>query len=346
MTALKTIIDEIIALEGPIGLDKYMALCLGHPQHGYYMGRNPFGEKGDFVTAPEISPLFGELVGIWLATAWEKLGRPNPFNLIELGPGRGTLMADIMKASQAMRGFGEAARIHLVETSPVLRQMQHWKLGNKITLHDQFAQVPAGPFVLVANEFFDALPVRQYEMRHSVWNERVMTLRGIGLRPAPSFVQPGQEGDIVEVAPARSAVANEIGRHLKSNAGMALIIDYGHEHSAAGDTLQALCKHKMVPITHLPGESDITSHVDFEAMGHALQKAGARVAPLLTQREFLLKMGIEIRASVLAGKATPSQMAMLQRVVSRLVDEDQMGKLFKVMAAASPRQVVPYPFGE
>lgn len=328
-----------------MGLDKYMALCLGHPEHGYYMSRNPFGEKGDFVTAPEISPLFGELVGLWVTTAWDKMGKPKPFNLVELGPGRGTLMADILKATKVVPGFAEAARLQLVETSPRLRQVQQWKLGSQIKFLDQFSQVAAGPILIVANEFFDALPIRQFEKRKGIWNERVMTLSGLGLRPAASFSQDGKEGDIVEVSPARSAVASEIGRHLKSNAGMALIIDYGHVNSAAGDTLQALHRHKMVPITHLPGEADLTSHVDFEALDHAMRKAGAHCA-LLTQRDFLLKMGLEIRASVLAAKAKPPELAMLQRVVSRLVDEDQMGRLFKVMLATSPHLAAPYPFGE
>lgn len=346
MTQLKIIIDEIIALEGPIGLDRYMALCLGHPQHGYYMGRDPFGEKGDFVTAPEISPLFGELVGLWLATSWEAMGKPTAFNLVELGPGRGTLMADILKAARVVPGFGEAARVHLVETSPVLRTMQRWKLPGEVKWLDDFGQVPEGPLLLVANEFFDALPVRQFEMRHAVWNERVMTLKGLGLRPAVGVNHAGKEGDIIELSPARSAVASDIGRRLKQNMGTALIIDYGHAKSGVGDTLQALHKHKMVPITHLPGEADITSHVDFEALGHSLAKAGAKVAPLLTQRDFLLQMGLEIRASVLAAKGSAAQVSMLQRVVSRLVDEDQMGKLFKVMVATSAKLAAPYPFGD
>ena len=286
MTELSSIIEEIISLEGPIGFDRYMALCLGHPQHGYYMGRDPFGEKGDFVTAPEISPLFGELVGIWLATAWEKIGKPKPFNLVELGPGRGTLMADILKAGRVIPGFVEAAQIQLVETSPVLRQMQRWKVGEKAHWLDDFSQVPEGPLLIVANEFFDALPIRQFEMRHSVWNERVMTKTGPGLRPAVGVSLSGKEGDIIELSPARSGVATEIGRRLKQNAGAAIIIDYGHEKSAPGDTLQALHKHKMVPITHLPGDADITSHVDFEALGHAMEKLVQSYGPCFPSVSF------------------------------------------------------------
>jgi NADH dehydrogenase [ubiquinone] 1 alpha subcomplex assembly factor 7 len=346
VTELQKLLDGIYAEEGPIGLDRYMALCLGHPTHGYYMKRDPFGERGDFVTAPEITPLFGEVLGIWLAAMYGAMGRPKNFNLIELGPGRGTLMADMLKAAKTVPGFAEAAHVHLVETSPVLKRLQQWKLGNSVTWHDSLATVPQGPFLLVANEFFDALPVRQYEFRRGVWNERLIGAEGISLRlGSPGAGRMGKEGDVFETAPARSAVAQEIGRRLAFATGAALIIDYGHLQSGMGDTLQALHRHKMVPITHLPGESDLTSHVDFEALGHAIAKAGGRVAPAVTQRDFLLRMGLEIRASVLAAKADAGQLAMLNRVVGRLVDEDQMGKLFKVLAATSPNLATPYPFG-
>ncbi len=336
----------IISQEGPIGIDRYMGLCLGHPQHGYYMGKDPFGEKGDFITAPEITPLFGEVVGIWLATQFVAMGKPKTINLIELGPGRGTLMADILKAAATVPGFREAVRVHLVEMSPVLKRMQQWKLGAKVTWHETLSSVPDGPFLLVANEFFDALPVRQLEHRRGQWNERVVGPEGLGLRPSVPAGRPGKDGDVFEVSPARAAVAQEIGRRLSFTTGAALILDYGHLQTAMGDTLQALHRHKMVPVTHLPGESDITSHVDFEALGHALAKAGAKVPPAITQRQFLLQMGLEIRASVLAAKADAAQLAMLNRVVGRLVDEDQMGKLFKVMTATSLKLPTPYPFGE
>lgn len=345
VSELQTMLDGIFAGEGPMAVDRYMALCLGHPQHGYYMKRDPFGERGDFITAPEITPLFGEVVGVWLATVYGAMGRPKSFNLVELGPGRGTLMADILKAARVVPGFAEAAKLHLVEVSPVLKRLQQWKLGSGAAWHDTFASVPEGPFLLVANEFFDALPVRQFEFRRGHWNERVIGAEGLGLRPGAAVGRPGKEGDVFEVSPARQAVAQEIGRRLAFTTGAALIIDYGHLQSAMGDTLQALHRHKMVPVTHLPGESDLTSHVDFEALGQAFSKAGGRVAPALTQRAFLLQMGLEIRASVLAAKADSAQLAMLNRVVGRLVDEDKMGKLFKVLAVTSPNLATPYPFG-
>jgi SAM-dependent MidA family methyltransferase len=345
VSELQNVLDGIYAAEGPMPLDRYMAICLGHPQHGYYMKRDPFGERGDFITSPEITPLFGELIGVWLATQWAAMGRPKSFSLVELGPGRGTLMADMLKAANVVPGFAEAAKLHLVEVSPALKRLQRWKLGSAVTWHEQVASLPEGPFLLVANEFFDALPVRQFEFRRGQWNERVIGAEGIGLRPGAIVARAGREGDVAEMAPARTAVAQELGRRLAFTTGACLIIDYGHLQTALGDTLQALHKHKMVPVTHLPGDSDLTSHVDFEALGQAFAKAGGRVAPVLTQRDFLLQMGLEIRASVLAAKADAAQLAMLNRVVGRLVDEDQMGKLFKVMAVTSPNLATPYPFG-
>jgi NADH dehydrogenase [ubiquinone] 1 alpha subcomplex assembly factor 7 len=345
VTPLEKLIGEIIVTEGPMSIARYMALCLGHPQHGYYMGRDPFGARGDFITAPEISQMFGEIVGVWLASVFEAMGKPRSFNLVELGPGRGTLMADVLKAAKVMTGFADAARVHLVETSPVLRKLQRWKLGEHAMWHDDLASVPEGPMLLIANEFFDALPIHQYEKRDGRWCERAMGRDGPGLMPS-NFMSGGRDGDVAEVSPARLAVGQAIGERLLRHPGAALIIDYGHLKSAPGDTLQALHRHTQVPITHLPGESDLTSHVDFQTLGRAVAKGGAKVYPPLTQRDFLLTMGLEIRASVLAAKADGPTRAVLERAVSRLVDQDKMGQLFKVMAAASPGLSVPYPFGD
>jgi NADH dehydrogenase [ubiquinone] 1 alpha subcomplex assembly factor 7 len=345
MTPLQRVIDEMIEADGPMPIARYMALCLGHPQHGYYMGRDPFGERGDFITAPEVSQFFGELIGIWIATAYEAMGKPAAFHLVELGPGRGTLMADVLKAAKVMRGFREAAKLHLVETSPVLRKMQRWKIGADATWHDSLATVPEGPMLLLANEFFDALPIHQYEKRDGQWFERCIGKDGLGLSPT-TFMGGGRNGDIIEASPARIAVAEQIGHRLKAHPGAALVIDYGYLKSAPGDTLQALHQHKHVPVTHLPGESDITSHVDFQALANAMAKAGCKVYAPLTQRDFLLTMGLEVRASVLAQNADPAAHAMLARSVGRLVDADKMGHLFKVIAVASPDLPTLYPFGD
>ena len=352
MTPLEQLLREMIETEGPLRLDRYMSLCLGHPAHGYYIAREPFGSSGDFITAPEISQMFGELIGIWCAAAWAAVGKPAQFQLVELGPGRGTLMADILRASKVMPGFLAAAGLHLVETSPRLRALQKQAIGQPVIWHDTLASVPEGPMILVANEFFDAIPIRQFERRAGRWFERVVGLAGgrLALGLSESEAAQGQgalgsDGDIVEFAPERSAIAGEIGGRLARQPGAALIVDYGHLASAPGDTLQALRKHQFVPVTQSPGESDITSHVDFEALAKALQADGAVAWPALTQRIFLLAMGLDARTAALAGKAGAKEAETLRRAATRLAEETQMGNLFKVLAATSPGLATPYPFG-
>ena len=345
VTPLKKIIDEIIAAEGPMPLDRYMGLCLGHPAYGYYMTRDPLGEQGDFVTAPEISQVFGELVGVWCATAWVAMGRPPQFNLVELGPGRGTLMVDILRACKAMPGFCDAAKIHLVEMSPTLRKLQAEKLGSEVTWHDTLATLGDGPMLLVANEFFDAIPIRQFEKRDRKWFERCVGAGGLGFMPAALDAAQGMNGDVIEFAPQRSALAEEVGSRLSKDPGAALIIDYGHLQTRPGDTLQALRAHKYVAISDMPGESDITSHVDFEALGKALAQGGARTYSAITQCDFLLAMGIEPRVAILAAKADAETAEIMTRAVARLIGGSEMGQLFKVMVGTSPGLATPYPFG-
>lgn len=345
MTPLEKIIGEIIAAEGPMPIDRYMGLCLGHPLHGYYMGRDPFGEQGDFMTAPEISQIFGELIGVWCAAAWDAMGKPAQFNLVELGPGRGTLMADILNAAKVMKGFREAAHIHLVEMSPTLSKLQKEKLGNDVTWHESIASVPDGPLLLVANEFFDAIPIRQFEKRHGKWLERCVGAEGMGFLPAALDNAQGANGDVIEFAPQRLEIAKDIGQRLAKQKGCALVIDYGHLNTAPGDTLQAVRAHEYVAITDQPGESDITSHVDFEALAKAFIQGGAVVYPAITQRAFLLAMGLEQRTAILSSKANANSSNILARTVERLAGEREMGNLFKVMAATSADLPMPYPFG-
>jgi NADH dehydrogenase [ubiquinone] 1 alpha subcomplex assembly factor 7 len=345
VTPLGKILAEMIAADGPMALDRYMAICLGHPVHGYYMKRDPFGERGDFITAPEISQIFGELIGVWCAAAWDAMGRPSQFNLVELGPGRGTLMADILKAAKVMPGFRQAARIHLVEMSPTLRKLQKEKLGADVTWHNSLDSIPEGPMLLVANEFFDAIPIRQFEKREGKWFERCIGAEGIGLMPASLEAKQGTDGDVIEFAPQRLEISKEIGQHLSRNVGAALIIDYGHLQTAPGDSLQAMRAHRYVALTDSPGESDITSHVDFEGLGKALVLGGARLHLAITQRAFLLAMGLEPRAAVLSAKADSNSQEILARTVARLTGETEMGNLFKVMVATSPGLPTPYPFG-
>ncbi len=351
MTPLERIIREMIAAEGPMRLDRYMGLCLSHPAYGYYMAHEPFGEDGDFITAPEISQVFGELIGIWCVAAWQAMGAPASFNLVELGPGRGTLMNDMTRAARVAPGFLPAAKLHLVETSPRLREIQKQAIEAGATWHDTLATVLDGPMVLVANEFFDAIPIRQFEGREGHWRERCVGLAGealaIGLTAGEVVMgqgEAGKVGEVIEYGPARGDIASDIGARLARHPGAALIIDYGHLVSGAGDTLQALRKHRHVPVTEAPGECDLTAHVDFEALAKALRQGGAAAWPGLTQRDFLLAMGLEARIAALKARADTRMADMLQRAMARLVDESQMGNLFKVMVATSPGLATPYPF--
>lgn len=349
MNPLETLIAEMIAAEGPMRIDRYMALCLGHPRHGYYITRDPLGEKGDFVTAPEVSQTFGELIGVWAVGVWSAMGQPEAFSLVELGPGRGTLMADVLRTvRKAAPVFAAAASVHMVETSPVLRARQRSAVGEGARWHDRLEDVPEGPMILLANEFFDAIPIRQFERREGVWRERVIGLSDGGLSPGVGGIVPGsmgKDGDVLEFAPAREEIARHIGQRLASHLGAALVIDYGHLHTAPGDTLQAMRAHRYVPITEAPGEADLTSHVDFEKLAAAFREAGAVAHHGMTQRDFLLAMGLEQRVAQLALRADDATRATLQRQMARLADEAQMGNLFKVLCVTAPGMTTPYPFG-
>lgn len=354
MTPLETAIAELIAAEGPMRLDRFMGLCLGHPQHGYYTTRDPLGAEGDFITAPEVSQVFGELIGIWAAGAFMAMGEPARVNLVELGPGRGTLLADVLRTiAKISPGLAAAASLHLVETSPVLRARQRQLLGPDAGWHMNLEDVPGAPAIFLANEFFDAIPVRQFERQRGVWYERVVGLeqgrlvRGLtGPVPGSVLGPAGRDGDVIEQAPAREAIARHIGERLAREAGAALIIDYGHVASAPGDTLQAMRRHGFAGVIERPGECDLTAHVDFEALGRALREGGAAVHRALTQRAFLLAMGLEARFERLMTGASQPLTATLRRQMARLADASQMGNLFKVLAATSPGLPAPYPFGE
>ena len=358
-TPLEAHIKELIRADGPLRLDRYMELCLAHPEHGYYMGRDPLGRAGDFITAPEVSQMFGELIGVWCVDAWDAMGQPGELAIMELGPGRGTLMSDVLRCLGAIAGFTAKVRVHLVETSPALRQRQRETLtgsGASISWHEAVDQMPAGPAIVLANEFFDALGVRQFEHRSGAWFERMIGLDGaerlaLGLAPdaidlAATGAPAAGEGDIWEFAPTRLDVARALGGRAQGGACAGLIIDYGHAESGLGDTVQAVRAHQPVDIVHAPGDADLTSHVDFAALGGALQEAGATTFAPITQGTFLTALGIEARAEVLKTNGTPEQRADVDAALARLTHCDQMGNLFKVSAFTSPGMRAPYPFGE
>ena len=352
-TPLDAEIRARIARAGPMPMDEFMALCLYDPQHGYYSRRSPFGAAGDFITAPEISQMFGELVGLWAVEVWQVMGTPDPVALIECGPGRGTMMKDVLRAARAMPDFLKAAHVHLVETSPGLRSRQRETLSaaGDVALHWHAGidEVPAIPSIIVANEFFDALPVRQAERRPTGWHERMVTVDAggrlmltAGCNPLsepglmiPPAVAAAPTGEIFEWR-SRDAVT-AIARRAVSG-GAALIIDYGHIRSATGDTFQAVRSHRYANPLASPGLADLTAHVDFEALGEAAQAAGARVHGPVEQGTWLKRLGIEVRAAVLGAHVSETQRADIAAAVHRLTGTgpDQMGALFKVMAFSAP----------
>ncbi len=346
MTPLARKLAAEIRANGPVGVDRLVELALDDPEHGYYRTRDPIGLDGDFITSPEISQTFGEIIGAVLAYQWQVMGSPAPVHLVELGPGRGTLAADILRAFRPVPGLLAAVRLHLVETSPVLRarqkatlerQQPHW--------HDTLQTVPEGPLLLVANEFFDALAVRQFSYTGADWHERRVATDAAGnlrfvsgepvQRPIGAPVNPA-EGDIFEVGEAAGAIAHEIGGRLARAPGTALIIDYGHAASGFGDTLQAVRRHRYAPILEGLGESDLTTHVDFAALGAAIREGGANAWPTVTQSAFLRANGILLREASLVKNKDPETAAQVRSGIRRLIDETGMGQLFKVLAATSP----------
>ncbi|AWZ19223.1 hypothetical protein RTM1035_15487 [Roseovarius sp. TM1035] len=338
MSGLRAHFLARIAEAGPMSLADYMAVCLMHPEFGYYATRDPFGARGDFITAPEISQMFGELLGLCLAQVWLDQGRPARFLLAELGPGRGTLMADVLRATQRVPGFREAAEVHLVEGSAVLRAAQRRAIAGDVIWHERVESLPEGPLYLLANEFFDALPIRQFQRSGEGWRERVVgqsagqLLLGLGGPVAPPALAERlvdtREGDIVETCGPAAAVMAEIGARIEGQGGAALIVDYGDWRSL-GDTFQALKAHQPVDPLAEPGAADLTAHVDFEAL--ALAAAPALHTRLTPQGVFLERLGIAARAEALArnlsGPALETHLAAYQR----LTGAEEMGTLLKVM---------------
>lgn len=339
MTPLARQIAAQIRLSGPMALDDYMRLCLLHPKHGYYATRDPFGAQGDFTTAPEISQMFGEMVGLALAQAWLDQGRPAPFLLAEIGPGRGTLMADILRAIRVVPGMVQAAQVTLIEASAHLRGVQRQRLGQVAHL-DDVAQLPEAPLFLVANEFFDALPIRQVQRVATGWAERVVGLDAqgrLGFQLGP--VQPGPDaplGEIRETCPDAPPIAARIAAQIARQGGLAIAIDYG-TWAGGGDSFQALRRHRPEdPFAH-PGQADLTAHVDFAPIALAARQAGARVSGLTTQGAWLTALGIQARASRLAAAGDGGADAALRRLTAA----DEMGQLFKVLAFRAPHAPVP-----
>ncbi|MGB7261900.1 MAG: SAM-dependent methyltransferase [Albidovulum sp.] len=352
MTPLADILARRIVTDGPMSLADYMADCLLHPQHGYYATRDPFGTAGDFTTAPEISQIFGEMLGLCLAQCWMDQGRPDPFTLAEIGPGRGTLMADICRTIRTVPGMCDAAHVHLVEASAPLRARQASTLAaQNATWHDDVTTLPQAPLFLVANEFFDALPIRQFERKQNGWAERQVGLGGdpltLGLGPVTQYgalahrLHDTRPGDVVEICPALPAIGQEIAARISAHGGVGLILDYGGWHSL-GDTFQALKAHAPVDPFAAPGNADLTAHVDFEALSNAFTRHGAISTAMTPQGVFLERLGITERAQQLAQKLTGKALESHIAAHRRLTHPSEMGELFRAIAC-HPAGIPPPP---
>jgi SAM-dependent MidA family methyltransferase len=343
-------IKKLIKTSGPLPVCRYMQICLTHPEHGYYISRDPLGREGDFITSPEVSQMFGELIGLWAASVWRMMGSPATLRLVELGPGRGTMMADALRALRVLPPLYDALSVHLVEINPVLREKQKATLSGarNVEWHAGLDEVPRGPAIILANEYFDVLPVRQMVRHGDGWHERVVDVDGSGQlvfgaaeAPTPRFdallpplVRAAPVGAIFEWRP--DAEIMSIATRVRDQGGAALIIDYGHVRSDAGDTFQAIAGHSFADPLKDPGQADITAHVDFQALARAAEDVGARVHGPVTQGTFLQRLGIEARAVNLMAKASPEVSENIATALKRLAGSGRggMGSMFKVIGVS------------
>jgi SAM-dependent MidA family methyltransferase len=349
---LQSEIKKLIKSSGPMPVWRYMELCLMHPEHGYYVSRDPLGREGDFTTAPEVSQMFGELLGLWAASLWRTMGSPSLLRLIELGPGRGTMMADALRAVRVLPPLYQTLSVHLVEINPVLRKKQQSTLSGvrNLAWHDDIDEVPDGPCIIFANEYFDVLPIHQVVKREDGWHERMVDLDpngklefGASSDPIPRFevllpplVRAAPVGAVFEWRPDSEMM--KIASRVRDQDGAALIIDYGHVRSDAGDTFQAIARHSFTDPLNAPGQADVTAHVDFQALARAAEDVSALVHGPVTQGEFLKRLGIETRAVALMAKATPEVSEDISSALKRLTAGGRtgMGALFKVLGVSSP----------
>jgi NADH dehydrogenase [ubiquinone] 1 alpha subcomplex assembly factor 7 len=346
-------IRRLIAVAGPMPVAEYMRLCLTHPQYGYYINRDPLGAGGDFITSPEISQMFGELIGLWMGSVWQLIGAPGNVRVIELGPGRATMMLDALRAANVVKGFRAAIVLHLIEISPALQQVQERRLRAidvPMLWHSSLEEVPGGPCIIVANEFIDALPVHQFIKQADGWHERVVDIGTDGnfvitasRHPLAHFAATLPRG--LRLSPPGSiyewradTLALELGRRVR-NGGAALIIDYGHAWYGLGETLQAVCGHSFTDPLRSPGQVDLTAHVDFQALAQSAESMGGQVHGPVSQRQWLRRLGIDQRAALLKAHASPGKAAEIDLALSRLTAAGPrgMGELFKVIAIADPK---------
>lgn len=351
-TALEERLIDLIRRNGPISVADYMSDALFHPNEGYYMTGAPIGAEGDFTTAPEISQIFGELVGLWLVQSFIDMGEPKRFNLVEMGPGRGVLMADILRAAALRPAFLAAAEIWLVETSGRLRHEQQRRLRDQPhqpRWTDAFSTIPPAPTLLVANELFDCLPIRQFERTSAGWRERLVGLSqdgaSLAFQRAPTPPLPGADlppedaaplGAVVERSETAETLAAEIAQAIVANGGRALVIDYGHYGEGFGDTLQAVRRHRYWPVLASPGKADVTAHVNFERLARVAIDHQASVWGPAPQGAFLSRLGLDARLARLCAGKTPEEAEALRRGAHRIAAPEEMGEVFKAMCIAAP----------
>jgi NADH dehydrogenase [ubiquinone] 1 alpha subcomplex assembly factor 7 len=361
-TPLAAKLKQRIARDGAISVHDYMQACLADRHAGYYLTRQPIGSAGDFITAPEISQIFGELIGAWAAAVWQAMGEPARVTIAELGPGRGTLMVDALRVFRSVPKIRDAVRIALVETSPVLRDVQKETLRAApapLSWHDSIEDLPDGPLIVIANEFIDALPIRQFVREGGIWHERCVALDASGNiafgtgAPVASNALPlslrdldADDGAILEIRPAASTLLSTLAARARHASVAALLVDYGHDKPGFGDTLQAVSRHRFADPLAAAGEADLTAHVDFAALRETASKLGLAAYGPMPQGEFLLKLGLEARCERLARNANPDQKEAILSGVARLADPRQMGVLFKVLALQSSGLAPPPPFGD
>ena len=365
--SLKRRIIERIKAEGPISVAEYMTLCLLDPVDGYYPTRDPLGSDGDFITAPEISQMFGEVLGLWAVQAWQDMGSPDEVHLIEMGPGRGIMMADMLRAARLAPDFLKAVKISLIEASAALEAVQAKTLSGShadIRWVKDISHVPKGPTIIIGNEFLDCLPIRQLIQQDPFakaagWHERLVALDpdteelSFAMSPIaineviqqslPSGHIDARKDDILEICPAAFLLLDQIQHRFAKHPGRALFIDYGPELTEFGDTLQALKRHEKVGVFSDPGNTDLTARVDFAALSEAARAVDLQASVPVTQQEFLSRLGIEVRAVTLA-RAKPEYKEKLARQMQRLTGETEMGTLFKAICIQSPGQSVPFGF--
>ena len=348
---IKKILKRQIQLDGAISLAEYIRICLTHPKHGYYIKRKAIGANGDFTTSPEISQMFGELIGLWIAQVWLDYHKPKKLSLVELGPGNGTLMVDILRSTRMIEGFHSALDLILVEISPYLQKIQKESLKDfSVEWKTKIEMLPNQPTIIIANEFFDALPINQFKRISDQWMEDMVTMNDFDVKKSDEFCfhlskkskenfvgntnNNVKEGDIIEISVIMKDTICYLSNHIQKNSGAALIIDYGKENNI-GDTLQAVRKHKYTDPLSYPGQGDLTSFVDFNAIRTYAEKFGLIVPNLTNQGDFLKALGIEQRAKLLSKNLSGDALTLHETALQRLIDKDAMGNLFKVLGFRS-----------